>query len=130
MALTCIKMGIGCLLLGAAFSFPSLPVRADAADDLAAAREAAQRGNLKPLDAWRNRNRGHALEAYATFWMLSGSVDRADPAEVRAFLARHSDSPLADLLRREWLRVLGAAASWDMFRAEYPRLVADDAELA
>ena len=118
-----------CLALGAALAFfPA--ARADALDELAAAREAAQRGNLKPLDAWRGRHRGHPLEAYANFWILSGSVERADPAEVRAFLTRFADTPLADLLRREWLRALGAGASWEIFRAEYPRLVADDAELA
>ena len=30
-------------------------------------------------------------------------------------------------LRREWLKVLGAAGAWETFRAEHPRLVADDA---
>ncbi len=131
MALTCIKTvrSIGCIALAAALGFAPA-ARADALDDLATAREAAQRGNPKPLDAWRGKNRGHPLEAYASFWILSGSVDRADPAEVRAFLARFADTPLADLVRREWLRTLGAAASWETFRAEYPRLVADDAELA
>lgn len=131
MALTCIKMvRSACRLLLAGTLAFAPAARADALDDLAAAREAAQRGNPKPLDAWRARNRGHALEAYATFWLLSGSVERADPAEVRAFLARYPDTPLADQLRREWLRVLGAAGSWEAFRVEYPRLVADDAELA
>ncbi|MEO7811468.1 MAG: transglycosylase SLT domain-containing protein [Usitatibacter sp.] len=116
-------------MLAATLAFAPLAC-ADALDDLAAAREAAQRGKPNQLDAWRTRNRGHPLEAYATFWMLSGSVERADPAQVRAFLVRFADTPLADLLRREWLRVLGATASWETFRAEYPRLVADDAELA
>ena len=131
MALTCIKtVRIACgLALGAALAFAPA-ARADALDDLAAAREGAQRGNLRLLDAWRTRNRGHPLEAYATFWMLSGSVERADPAEVRNFMQRFAATPLADLLRREWLRSLGAAGQWDAFRAEYPRLVADDAELA
>jgi soluble lytic murein transglycosylase len=103
--------------------------RADAGAEaeLAQAREAAQRGLL---EAWKARHPGHALEAYATFWLLSGSVDRADPAEVRDFLAKHAATPLADLVRREWLKALGAAGDWEAFRAEHPRVIADDPEIA
>ena len=97
--------------------------------DVLAARDAAQRGQWKALEAIRARLAGHPLEAYATYWMLSGSVDRADPAEVRAFLERHPGTPLAESLRREWLRALGAAAAWETFRAELPRFTAEDAEI-
>lgn len=98
--------------------------------ELAQAREAAQRGQPGPLEAWKARHPGHPLEAYATFWMLSGSVARADPAQVRDFLSRHADTPLADLVRREWLKALGAAGDWEAFRAEHPRVIADDPEIA
>jgi peptidoglycan lytic transglycosylase len=131
MALTCIKTVRW--LLGASLSAMVAfagGARADALDDLAAARDAAQRGSFRLLEAWRVRNTGHPLEAYATFWTISGSLDRVDPAEVRAFLAKYPDTPLADLVRREWLKVLGAAASWEAFRAELPRLLADDADIA
>ena len=53
----------------------------------------------------------------------------ADPAEVNAFLARYADGPLADALRREWLKALGASGAWDAFRAEYPKVVGEDTEL-
>jgi soluble lytic murein transglycosylase len=120
------------LMLCCVFLATSGAARADAAAeaDLAQAREAAQRGQPRPLEAWKARYPGHPLEAYATFWLLSGSVDRADPAAVRDFLTRHADTPLADLIRREWLRSLGAAAQWEAFRAEHPRVIAEDPELA
>src|SRR5205085_2377886 len=43
--------------------------------------------------------------------------------------ARFPRTWLAESLRREWLKALGAAASWDVFRAEYPLLASDDVEV-
>jgi len=98
--------------------------------DLLAAREAAQRGQWKVLEGYRAKLAGHILEPYPAYWLLAGNVERSDARDVQAFLARYPDSPLAESLRRAWLRALGASASWELFRAEYPRVMGDDAELA
>src|SRR5688572_3905477 len=98
--------------------------------DVLAAKEAAQKAQWKALEALRPRFAGHPLEAYPAYWLLAGSIDRANPAEVQAFLARYKDGPLVDSLRREWLRALGASGQWDLFRAEFPKLAGDDAEIA
>src|SRR6185369_17563282 len=58
-----------------------------------------------------------------------GSVDRHEPRAIHEFLDRYADSPLSEALRREWLRALGASGSWETFRAEYPKVVGDDAEI-
>jgi soluble lytic murein transglycosylase len=87
------------------------------------------RGNWKALEALRPRFAGHVLEAYPTFWLLSGNLDRTDPREIQAFLAKYSSSPLAETLRREWLKSLGASGSWDLFRAEHPKLAPEDVEV-
>ena len=99
--------------------------------ELPAVREAAARGNLKAVDAARARFAGHVLEAYPQYWWLAAQLERgAERREVEAFLARYADTPLADALRREWLKALGAAGTWETFRAEYPKLLALDAEVA
>ena len=128
-ALTCIKTGVASLCAAIIFAspWPSFAQGGDA--DVLAAREAAQRGQWKIVEGYRSRLAGHALEAYPWYWMLQGSVDRVDPREVRAFLDRYPGTPLAEGLRREWLRALGASASWEVFRAEYPKVVGDDAEI-
>ena len=100
-----------------------------AEESLAAARLAAQRGDAQALEAWAAKNPGHPLIAYAAYWSLAGTVDRADPAQVRAFLERHPDSPLAESLRRDWLKALAARGDWETFRAEHPKLAADDGEI-
>jgi soluble lytic murein transglycosylase len=98
--------------------------------DLPAAREAFQRKDLKSLERWQARFAGHPLEAYPAYWLLASTLEKADPAEVRAFLGRHADTPLADPLRRDWLKVLGTAGRWDLFRQEFPALASDDTEVA
>jgi soluble lytic murein transglycosylase len=128
MALTCIKWVAAslcaaiCALAPRAFAQPT-----DA--DLLAAREAAQRGQWKALEGYRARLAGHVLEAYPAYWLLAGNLERSDAREVRAFLDRYPASPLAESLRRDWLRALGASGSWELFRAEYPKVVGDDAEI-
>src|SRR5437879_787016 len=112
MALTCIKtIRWGPLVAAAAVAFWALCARAATDADVLAAHDAALRGNWRALDALRPRFAGHPLEAYPTYWLLSGSVDRADPAEVRAFLARFPRTWLAESLRRERVTALGAAGS-------------------
>src|SRR5260221_6558459 len=97
MALTCIKT-MAAVLLAAALA--QAPARAQTGSDadLLAARDAAQRGQWKALEALRPRLTGHPLEAYPGYWLLAGTLDRADPAEIAAFLARYADSPLAESL--------------------------------
>lgn len=118
-------------LLLAAGPVLGAPPSAPATDaDLASAREASQRRDLKALENWRARFAGHPLEAYPAYWLLSATLEKADPAEIRAFLSRYADTPLADPLRRDWLKVLGAAGQWVLFRQEFSALASDDAEVA
>jgi soluble lytic murein transglycosylase len=128
MALTFIKR-LAATAVVAALAAPCA-LRAQSSDaDFLAAKEAAQRGQWKALEIYRARLAGHVLEAYPAYWLLSGTVERADPKEAQAFLARYPGSPLAESLRRELLKALGAAQSWELFRAEYPRMAGDDVEV-
>ncbi len=132
MALICIKntiaVGLGLVILAGVSARAVAQSSSDT--DILAARDAAARGQWKALEGYRTRVQGNLLEAYPTYWLLAGNVERSDPREVQAFLARYPDSPLAEGLRREWLKALGAAGSWELFRAEYPRVVGDDVEIA
>ena len=129
MALTCIKL-ISALLCAAALAAPAASRAQPASDaDLLAARDALQRGQWKVLEQLRARFAGHLLEPYPQFWLLDGNIQSADARDVQAFLAAYPTGPLAEALRRDWLKVLGASGSWDLFRAEHPKLVFDDADV-
>jgi soluble lytic murein transglycosylase len=130
MALTCIKTALAAMCaLAVSLAAPPSQAQSPRDADVLAAKEAAQRGQWKVLDGYRSRLAGHVLEAYPAYWLLSGNVERSDPREVQAFLARYPDSTLAESLRREWLKALGAAGSWELFRAEYPKVLGDDVEI-
>src|SRR5260221_6109753 len=121
MALTLIKSAASAACVGiAALASLAACAQGTGDSDVLAAKEAAQRGQWKVLDSYRARLAGHVLEPYPTYWLLAGNIERSDPREVQAFLARYPDSPLAESLRREWLKALGASSSWQLFRAEDP----------
>jgi soluble lytic murein transglycosylase len=128
MTLTCIKWISAAL--SAALCIPCAALAHGIGDaDLAAAKEALRKGRWTVIEQLKPRFAGTLLEAYPAYWLLDGNIRDADPDAVRAFLAQYPTGPLAESLRRDWLKALGAAGDWDAFRAERPRLVGGDAEI-
>ena len=68
---------------------------------------------------------GHVLLPYVEYWRLALS-GRDDDARIADFLARYPGSRLAEMLRADWLKSLGAREAWSLYLAEYPRLVKPD----
>ena len=67
---------------------------------------------------------GHLLEPWLEYWALSMRLEDAEPGEVAAYFARHPGQYAAELLRAEWLKVLGRRGDWAQFErelAQYPR---------
>jgi len=67
----------------------------------------------------------HVLSPYVEYWRLTLS-SRDDDARIADFLARYPGSRMAELLRADWLKTLGAREAWAPYLAEYPRLVKPD----
>lgn len=104
------------------------PVVGDA--DFHSAQQAFRAGDAKKLERLAQRMQKSPLEVYVSYYQLRLGLENADPQEVRAFLSRPEDTPMIDRLRGEWLKLLGKKLQWDLFDAEYPRLINEDAELA
>ena len=98
-------------------------------DDFLAAREAFRIGNAAKLEASARRLKGHLLQPYVAYWLLSMRLDQAPAEDVRAFLTANRDGPLSERLRNEWLKALGRREQWELFNAELPPLVGDDVEI-
>ncbi len=98
-------------------------------NDFLVARDAARTNDGKRLEQLLPRFKGHLLEPYVRYWHLQQNLEAREPAEIRAYLAQHRDIPLSDILRRDWLKLLGENGQWDLFDAELPALVNDDLEL-
>ncbi|MDP2029278.1 MAG: transglycosylase SLT domain-containing protein [Thiobacillus sp.] len=113
-----------CFILGLVTALPAWADSGDAAVLRArAAYTARQVANLERAAA--DVPSDHVLAPYVEYWrlMLSG---RGDEARVAGFLLRYPDSRMAESLRADWLKSLGARAAWPQYLAEYSRLVKPD----
>jgi soluble lytic murein transglycosylase len=91
-----------------------------------AAREANAKNNAAALAPHARALKGTILEPYADFWTLRLRLEQAAPGEVSDFLGRYTGAYVAELLRREWLVVLGKRQQWEIFDAAFPNLVIED----
>jgi soluble lytic murein transglycosylase len=98
-------------------------------DDFLAMRDAFRMRDQRKLDALLPRLKGHVLEPYAAYWHLRNQLDSATPEAVRAVLSEYKDTFAADRLRADWLKLLGKNQQWELFEAERPALVEQDAEI-
>lgn len=90
------------------------------------ARQAFAARNLANLErAARNVPADHVLSPYVEYWrlMLAG---RSEDGRMADFLARYPGSRVAETLRADWLKSLGAREAWPAYLAEYPRLLKPD----
>lgn len=102
---------------------------ASADDDFLAAREAFRVGDAVKLERIAASLGSHTLEPYVAYWRLKLRLEQASASEVQALLARLRDGPLSNILRGDWLRLMGSRQQWDVFDAEYPLFVGDDVAL-
>jgi soluble lytic murein transglycosylase len=93
------------------------------------ARQAFSARKLANLErAARDVPADHVLSPYVEFWRLLLASSTED-ARIADFLARYPGSRMAEALRADWLKSVGAREAWPLYLAEYPRLVNPDAAL-
>ena len=120
------------LIAGALMFAATSAMAAPAPDDrFLAARDAFRAGDRAKLERLAPELRGHDLEAYVDYWLLTGRLpDQLDTTAAQDFLARHEKTYIGEKLRNDWLKVLGKKQQWAEFDTEFPKLVAVDQELA
>ena len=62
------------------------------------------------------------LSDYSQYQSAIDAAKRGDDAWVQQFLSQASDSAMAENVRNEWLKTLGARSQWDLFRQEFSKL--------
>ena len=113
------------------------PVLADQDADFLAAHDAFLSGDMIKLGRYAQRLKKTPLEVYVSYYQLHLSLENAGsrpvPSSVeeavKSFLSRPEDTPMIDQLRGKWLKLLGKKQQWNLFDAEYPRLLNEDTEL-
>jgi len=106
------------------------PAAAQSDRDFLDARTAFEKGDRIRLDALAPKLADHVLAPYVEYWQRKLNLDNATDAEINAYLARWSKTPLAERLRVDWLKSLGKRGQWAAFGALYPPPSGEDAELA
>ena len=97
---------------------------------LLAAYDAYRAGDaLKFGRAARLLDESSLLAPWVDYWRLSLRLDDATNAEVRAFFDAQTDSYVAELLRSDWLKVLGRRGDWPEFERELARYPREDADV-
>jgi soluble lytic murein transglycosylase len=115
----------GFFLLGMLFAASGWAAPGDAA--VLQAQQAFAARKLTHLDrAARDVPADHVLAPYVEYWRLL-LASRNDDARIADFLARYPGSRMAEALRADWLKSLGAREAWPLYLAEYPRLAKPDA---
>ena len=97
--------------------------------DFLAAHDAFRAGDAAKLEHFAQRLNHTPLEVYTSYYRLRLGLENASAKEVKDFLSMPEDTPIVDRLRGEWLKLLGKKQQWELFDAEYPRLVNEDTEL-
>jgi soluble lytic murein transglycosylase len=112
--------GLGLLLLGLTAPAPA------PGDDQAGARQRFLQAEqaLRDSDPARYRRllgglRDYPLLPYLRYAQLRGQLESTSGSEVQDFLARYPDTPIAETLRRAWIRSRHARGDWAAVVAAY-----------
>jgi soluble lytic murein transglycosylase len=88
--------------------------------------KALKAGRLTEFERLQGQLLDYPLHPYLIHARLRRDLKHADTAEVRSFLSTHGELPIADDLRRDWLRRLGREGRWQDYRHDYRNQKAAD----
>jgi soluble lytic murein transglycosylase len=86
-------------------------------------------GNPMKLAGHAQKIEGHVLAPWIEYMRLSLKLEDAQTSEVRAFLSSNGNAYVSELLRGDWLKVLGRRADWKEFEREAANYARDDIEI-
>ena len=111
--------------------FVSLPSFAQDSRDNAFlyARDAFRAGDRNKLERNAALIGNHDLAPYVENYQLRMNMDQGDSAALRSFFERYEKSYVAEKLRADWIRWLGKRGMWTEVDAEFPKLIAPDADV-
>jgi soluble lytic murein transglycosylase len=83
------------------------------------AEQAIKQGDSTRYQRLLRQLRNYPLVPYLELARLRHGLAHAHPGEVRRFLQQHAGTPVADLLRRDWLDLLARKRRWQLYLADY-----------
>ena len=110
-----------------ALGFASVAAANDVA--LISAFDAYRAGDALKFSRQAKLLEGHLLAPWVEYWRLSMRLEDAQVADVQDFLAKHANTYVAELMRGDWLKVLGKRGAWQEFDREAASYGREDLEL-
>ncbi|MER2540348.1 MAG: transglycosylase SLT domain-containing protein [Azonexus sp.] len=93
------------------------------------ARDAFRAGDRNKLERNAALIGNHDLAPYVENYQLRMNMDQGDYVALRNFFERYEKSYVAEKLRADWIRWLGKRGIWLEVDAEFPKLIAPDADV-
>ena len=81
--------------------------------------KALRTGKIQDFLTVADRLRDYPLYPYLRYNYLQLRLNKADPAEIKEFLAQYEDFPLTDELRPQWLKLLAHSRQWQTYFENY-----------
>jgi soluble lytic murein transglycosylase len=98
-------------------------------DAVLGAYDAYRAGDALKLERYAAKLEGHPLDPWIDYWSLAMRLEDAPAAQAQAFLDSHANTYVAELLRGDWLKVLGKSGEWQEFERQLGRYPRDDLEV-
>ncbi len=116
--------------LSLAVALSAAPAFGASTDDaLLAAFDAYRAGDPMKLSRHVRKLDRHVLTPWVEYWRLSLRLEDAQADEVNQFLSAYSDAYVGEVLRAEWVKVLGKRADWSEFDRQTAHFGGDDLEI-
>jgi len=117
------------LAAAALVAVSSLAAAAPGDDAVLGAYDAYRAGDPIKLARYAKKLDGHVLTPWVDYWRVALRLEDTPTKDVQAFLDQNADTYVAEVLRGDWLKVLGQRGDWAEFDRQlalYPR---DDLEV-
>ena len=98
-------------------------------DDVLTAYDAYRAGDPIKFARMAKKLDGHLLEPWIDYWGIAMRLEDASLADVHAFFQEHANTYVAEMLRGDWLKVLGKRGDWKEFAHELPLYPREDDEI-
>src|SRR3954468_2130433 len=97
--------------------------------ELLGAYDAYRAGNALKLARHAKHLDEHALKPWVDYWQLAVRLEDKPAGEVQAFLKKYRNAYVGEMLRGDWLRVLGKRRDWTAFEREATLYTREDLEI-
>jgi soluble lytic murein transglycosylase len=112
------------------FAMARQGVTAPASDEsILAAYDAYRAGDAMKLAKHSKKAGEHALAPWLDYWRVALRLEDASASDVAQFFAHHGDTYVAELLRADWVKVLGKRRAWQDFDREMEKVPRPDLEI-